>query len=68
MYPGATALTVTPCAAYSCAITRLSWLMAPLLAAYGPWRLWPLRPATEENITIRPHPCSRMPSAASVAV
>src|SRR4051794_41749666 len=35
--------------------------MAPLVAAYGPWFLWPERPATEEKKTIRVAP---WPSAA----
>src|SRR4051812_50002078 len=35
--------------------------MAPLVAAYGPWFLWPERPATEEKKTMRVAP---WPSAA----
>src|SRR3954454_19206251 len=46
----------------------MSWLMAPLVAAYGPWCWWPLRPATEEKKTMRPSPCSRMPGATAWAV
>ena len=37
MYPGPTAFTVTPYRAHSTAMTRIIWLMPPLVAAYGAW-------------------------------
>ena len=60
MYPGATALTVTPSAAHSRAMTRMSWLRPPLVAAYGAWCGCASSPDTDDMNTIRPYPLAHI--------
>ena len=53
-YPGATALTRMPWTAHSAASVRTSWLMPPLLAAYGVSVGIPTWPAIDEVIVTEP--------------